>query len=205
MAWIPLSDGVWIMKVDSKISIAAIGEWNTKSSLHWQGFPAFLLLFVPSKMDHREEVRLSKTISYILRHGAVKEKLTVRRDGYIKVFDLVSCVRALHSIHSFSLCLSSSSPAPNSKGWLSINCGTLWKIATSNATASFVNKMCGTFGRTRAIPCARWTMSNWHPSPRRWPPWSMARRWTTGHWFNSRDSLAWIGTTSISPWVCRAR
>ncbi|KAI8330344.1 phosphotransferase KptA/Tpt1 [Chlamydoabsidia padenii] len=41
-------------------------------------------------IDKKDEVRISKTISYILRHGAVKEKLTIRRDGFIKVSDLLT-------------------------------------------------------------------------------------------------------------------
>lgn len=36
------------------------------------------------------EVRISKTLSWILRHGAQSEGLTMRRDGYIKLVDLVS-------------------------------------------------------------------------------------------------------------------
>ncbi|ORX52390.1 phosphotransferase KptA/Tpt1 [Hesseltinella vesiculosa] len=41
-------------------------------------------------MDKKEEVRLSKLISYILRHGAVKEKLELLPDGYIRVDDLLA-------------------------------------------------------------------------------------------------------------------
>lgn len=36
------------------------------------------------------EVRISKTLSYILRHGAEKEGLKLRTDGYTLVDDLVS-------------------------------------------------------------------------------------------------------------------
>lgn len=35
------------------------------------------------------EVRYSKTLSYILRHGAIKEGLEMRKDGFIKVDNLV--------------------------------------------------------------------------------------------------------------------
>ncbi len=35
------------------------------------------------------EVRLSKTISWLLRHGAQSEGLAMRADGYVKVVDLV--------------------------------------------------------------------------------------------------------------------
>jgi len=35
------------------------------------------------------EVQLSKTLSYLLRHGAEKEGLPIRSDGYVKVEDLV--------------------------------------------------------------------------------------------------------------------
>lgn len=34
-------------------------------------------------------VRLSKTISWLLRHGAQHERLSMRPDGYVKVKDLV--------------------------------------------------------------------------------------------------------------------
>ncbi|KAF8912386.1 KptA family-domain-containing protein [Mucidula mucida] len=35
------------------------------------------------------EVRISKTLSYILRHGAQKEGVPIRDDGYVKVADLL--------------------------------------------------------------------------------------------------------------------
>jgi 2'-phosphotransferase len=35
------------------------------------------------------EVRVSKTLSWILRHGAKSEGLAMRPDGYVKVTDLV--------------------------------------------------------------------------------------------------------------------
>lgn len=37
------------------------------------------------------EVRLSKTLSWILRHGAKSEGIPMRPDGYVIVTDLVSC------------------------------------------------------------------------------------------------------------------
>lgn len=37
-------------------------------------------------------VELSKNLSYILRHGAQKEGLTIRTDGYVRLDDLVSVV-----------------------------------------------------------------------------------------------------------------
>jgi len=36
------------------------------------------------------EVRISKTLSYILRHGAKKESLKLRPDGYVKVSDILA-------------------------------------------------------------------------------------------------------------------
>lgn len=35
------------------------------------------------------EVRLSKTLSWLLRHGAKSEGLSMRADGYVRVVDLV--------------------------------------------------------------------------------------------------------------------
>lgn len=36
------------------------------------------------------DVRLSKSVSWILRHGAEQERLELRPDGYARVQDLVS-------------------------------------------------------------------------------------------------------------------
>ena len=47
------------------------------------------------------EVRISKTLSYILRHGAKKEGLKLRPDGYVKVSDIVR--RFLLPIEMFGL------------------------------------------------------------------------------------------------------
>lgn len=43
------------------------------------------------------EVRLSKTVSWILRHGAMQEGLELRSDGYARVQDLV-CTQSLPSV-----------------------------------------------------------------------------------------------------------
>ncbi|CAO3581313.1 unnamed protein product [Absidia cylindrospora] len=48
------------------------------------------MMATPITMDRKDEIRISKTISYILRHGAIKEKLEVGRDGFIKVSDLLA-------------------------------------------------------------------------------------------------------------------
>ena len=37
------------------------------------------------------EVRISKTLSWLLRHGAQSDGLKMRTDGYVKVDDLVRC------------------------------------------------------------------------------------------------------------------
>jgi 2'-phosphotransferase len=42
-----------------------------------------------SELTPQETVRLSKLLSYILRHGAVKENVTIAPNGYIAVKDLV--------------------------------------------------------------------------------------------------------------------
>ncbi len=39
------------------------------------------------------QVRLSKTVSWLLRHGAASEGLSMRSDGYVKVTDLVCAAR----------------------------------------------------------------------------------------------------------------
>lgn len=38
----------------------------------------------------KEEIQLSKLLSYLLRHGAVKEKLVMSPDGFVAVDDIVS-------------------------------------------------------------------------------------------------------------------
>ena len=42
------------------------------------------------------EVRISKTLSWLLRHGAQVEGLKMRKDGYVKVDDLVRCLSLLY-------------------------------------------------------------------------------------------------------------
>lgn len=39
------------------------------------------------------EVQLSKTVTWLLRHGAKSEGLSMREDGYVRVRDLVSSRR----------------------------------------------------------------------------------------------------------------
>lgn len=41
----------------------------------------------------QEDVRISKTLSWLLRHGAKSEGLNMRPDGYVRVQDLVSSAR----------------------------------------------------------------------------------------------------------------
>ena len=36
------------------------------------------------------EVRMSKSVTWMLRHGAAQERLELRPDGYVRVQDLVS-------------------------------------------------------------------------------------------------------------------
>ncbi|CAE6482745.1 unnamed protein product [Rhizoctonia solani] len=42
------------------------------------------------RRNESAEVRHSKTLSYILRHGAAKERLTIRPDGYVRVPELLA-------------------------------------------------------------------------------------------------------------------
>ncbi|KAJ2960960.1 hypothetical protein NQZ79_g3717 [Umbelopsis isabellina] len=42
------------------------------------------------RLDDRQRIQLSKALSYILRHGAVKEKLNMTADGYILVNDILN-------------------------------------------------------------------------------------------------------------------
>ncbi|MBW0468251.1 hypothetical protein O181_007966 [Austropuccinia psidii MF-1] len=42
------------------------------------------------RLNDSVDVQLSKTLSYILRHGAIKEKLQMRPDGFISLVDLLS-------------------------------------------------------------------------------------------------------------------
>ena len=40
-----------------------------------------------------EETRMSKTLTWVLRHGSQSEKLSMRPDGYVRVTDIVSLGR----------------------------------------------------------------------------------------------------------------
>lgn len=42
------------------------------------------------RRNESREVQISKACSYILRHGAAKESLVMRSDGYVRVDELVS-------------------------------------------------------------------------------------------------------------------
>ena len=42
-----------------------------------------------------EDVRISKTLSWVLRHGAKTEGVAMRADGYVRVRDLVSYFEGL--------------------------------------------------------------------------------------------------------------
>lgn len=38
----------------------------------------------------KEEIQISKLLSYLLRHGAIKEKLNISPEGFVAVDDIVS-------------------------------------------------------------------------------------------------------------------
>jgi RNA:NAD 2'-phosphotransferase (TPT1/KptA family) len=40
-------------------------------------------------LSPQDTMKLSKLLAYVLRHGAVNEKLTISPDGYIAIQDLV--------------------------------------------------------------------------------------------------------------------
>ncbi|KAI9477068.1 RNA 2'-phosphotransferase, Tpt1 [Zychaea mexicana] len=44
-------------------------------------------------MDPHETIKLSKLLSYILRHGAAKHKLVMRPDGYIPLSDILALAK----------------------------------------------------------------------------------------------------------------
>jgi RNA:NAD 2'-phosphotransferase (TPT1/KptA family) len=52
-----------------------------------------------SKRFESSIVKTSKTVSYLLRHGAKKEGLSMRLDGYVKVEDLVLQTSQIASKH----------------------------------------------------------------------------------------------------------
>ncbi|GAN03051.1 RNA 2'-phosphotransferase, Tpt1 / KptA family protein [Mucor ambiguus] len=47
-------------------------------------------------LDPKEEVQLSKLLSYLLRHGAVKEKLNISSDGFVAVNNILSRPKFKH-------------------------------------------------------------------------------------------------------------
>ncbi|KAI9260754.1 phosphotransferase KptA/Tpt1 [Phascolomyces articulosus] len=44
-------------------------------------------------MDQPKTIKLSKLLSYILRHGAAKHKLTMRPDGYVVLSDILALAK----------------------------------------------------------------------------------------------------------------
>lgn len=57
-----------------------------------------------SELTAAETTQLSKLLSYILRHGAVKESLTISPDGYIAVKDLVKTRSIFFEMISNNFC-----------------------------------------------------------------------------------------------------
>ena len=55
-----------------------VREWNADKKTRLRGHPS-----------DQEEVRLSKTLSWVLRHGAKTEGLYMRKDCYVRVNELV--------------------------------------------------------------------------------------------------------------------
>lgn len=58
---------------------------------------SFVLVYIPTvttmpRPPETPDVRASKTLAYILRHGAEKEGLHIRSDGYIKLDDVVRSI-----------------------------------------------------------------------------------------------------------------
>lgn len=53
------------------------------------------------------EVQLSKTVSWLLRHGAKSEKLPMREDGYVRVRDLVSMLQLTDGVEVLTWILAS--------------------------------------------------------------------------------------------------
>lgn len=49
--------------------------------------------FQPKRAADSPDVRLSKSLSYVLRHGAVKEKIPIRPDGYVALSNLLKHAR----------------------------------------------------------------------------------------------------------------
>lgn len=53
---------------------------------------------IPKLYAKNTLVRISKTLSYVLRHGAQTENLQMREDGYVKVDELVSTIHSPRSL-----------------------------------------------------------------------------------------------------------
>ena len=47
-------------------------------------------------------VRLSKALSYVLRHGAKKEGISMRTDGYVLLNELVGCQSIINRCHKIT-------------------------------------------------------------------------------------------------------
>ena len=51
------------------------------------------------RLGHRQMINVSKAMSYVLRHGAEKEGLLIRSDGYIYLADLLN-VKSLEKMNA---------------------------------------------------------------------------------------------------------
>lgn len=98
----------------------------------------------PGKDDTK--TRMSKTLSYVLRHGAKDEGLPIRDDGYVRVKDLV-CHQSLHSAVVLN-CPVSSHP-PNSVLWISQR----WKRSYKKMESS------GITSTLKLLTAKRWAQS----------------------------------------------
>jgi RNA 2'-phosphotransferase, Tpt1 / KptA family len=63
------------------------------------------------------EVRISKTLSWLLRHGAQTEGLKMRNDGYVKVDDLVGCLSLLNYAYILKEFVLAAEPETESRGF----------------------------------------------------------------------------------------
>ncbi|EMG45326.1 tRNA 2'-phosphotransferase, putative [Candida maltosa Xu316] len=81
-------DGKYFLNFHDKTEL---GD-NETIKQEWKSYPTIHHHFhsMPPPDPARRDVLISKALSYLLRHGAQKEKLTIDEQGYVKISDILS-------------------------------------------------------------------------------------------------------------------
>ena len=83
-------------------SLSGVTRLMFSRSLMAEHIPATSKRLPQLHVDDKRRVRISKTMSWLLRHGAAQQQLPMRKDGYVCVQDLVRGfqIRNIHASDS---------------------------------------------------------------------------------------------------------